>query len=83
MNADHAQAIEQVLAELALGDALFQIDVGRGDDPDVDPRGTGLADRQDFALFQEPQETRLYVDRQIADFVEEDGLPAAVRITPG
>ena len=71
VDADHAQAVEQILAELAVGDALLEIGVGRGDDPDVDPLRARVADRQHLALLEEPQQLRLHVERQVADFVEE------------
>ena len=72
VDADDAQAVEQILAELAVGDALLEIGVGRGHDADVDARGTRLADRQDFPLLEEAQQLRLHVDRQVADLVEEE-----------
>jgi len=34
---DHGEAVEEVLAEIALDDLFFEIAVGRGDDPDIDP----------------------------------------------
>ena len=71
VDADHAETIEQVLAELAVGHALFEIGVGGGDDADVDALGPRVADRQDLALLEEPQQLRLHVERQVADLVEE------------
>ena len=81
---DDAQAVEQVLAELPFRDPLLEVGVGRGDDPDVDFLRAGLADRQHLALLEESQQLRLDVERQVADFVEEqraaDGGPQHARL---
>src|SRR5215475_10603079 len=70
-NANHAEAIVKVLPELAFGDLLFQIGIGRGQYPHVNPLGTRLTDRHDLRLLEKPQQLRLYVNRQIADLIEE------------
>ncbi len=71
---DDVQAVEQVLAERALGDHVAQVAVRRGDDADVDAshRAVG-ADLLQLAGFQEPQQQALHAQRHLADFVEEDG----------
>ena len=69
---DHAQAVEEILAELAVGHALLEVGVGRRDDADVDALRARVADRQDLALLEKPQQFRLDVERQVADFVEEE-----------
>ena len=66
------EPVEQILAELAVGDALLEIGVGRGDDADVDALRPRVADRQHLALLEEPQQLRLHVERQVADLVEEE-----------
>ena len=71
VDADHAEAVVQVLAELAFGDALFEVGVGGGDHAHVDALRPRLADRHDLALLEEAQQLRLHVERQVADFVEE------------
>ena len=44
VQADHIQAVEQVLAELAGGDQRLQVDLGGGQDSQVD--GHGLRPRE-------------------------------------
>ncbi len=41
---DDVEAVEEVLAEVAAGDLLFEVFVGSGDDADVDVCGGGGAD---------------------------------------
>ena len=71
VHADDAQPVKQILAELALADAALEIGVRRRDDADVDALRPGVADRQDLALLEKPEQLRLDVERQIADFVQE------------
>ena len=68
---DDAQPVIQILAELAFGDALFEVGVGRREHADVHLLRLGLADRHDLLLLEKPQQLGLDVERQIADFVEE------------
>src|SRR4029453_14460586 len=49
----------------------FEVGVGCGDNTDVDVEGAGLAERIDLAGLEEPQQLRLQVESQLADFVEE------------
>jgi hypothetical protein len=44
---DDVEAVEQVFAERAGADGVFEIRVGGGDDADVDREGAGLAERGD------------------------------------
>ena len=72
-------AVEQVLAERALGDHVLQVAVGRGDDADVHARRRHVgADRHDLAVLEEAQQHRLHAQAHLADLVEEDG--ALVRL---
>ncbi len=86
VDADHAQPVVQVLAKLALGDALFQVGVGRGDDAHVHSQRSRLADRQDLPLLEKAQQLGLHVERKVADFVEEQRparrRPHAARADP-
>ena len=70
-NADHREPVVQIFAEFALGHALFEVGIGRGDHADVDALRARFADRHDLALLEKPQQLRLHVERQVADFVEE------------
>ena len=71
VNADDGEPVVQILAEFAFGDPLFQVGIGRGNHADVDPLRPRLADRHDLALLEKPKQLRLDVERQVADFVEE------------
>ena len=83
VNADDAQAVIQILAELSLGDALLEVRVGGGQHPYVHGLWPRLADRHDLALFQKPQQLWLDIERQVADLVEEQACrPSAERISP-
>ena len=80
------QAVEEVLAEPALGDELLEVGVGGGDDADVDLDRLRLAERVDLVRFEEAQQLRLHVEPDIGDLVEEQraaggGADDAVRTT--
>jgi len=79
IDGDDVEPVEQVLAELALGDPVLQICVGCGDDPNVNTQRARFADREDLALLEKSQQLGLDVDWQVADFIEEqraaDGGP--------
>ena len=79
VNVNDAQPVEQVLAELARGDALGQVAVRRRDDADVHVMRAPIvrADRLDFAVLEEAQQQRLHAQAHLPDFVEEER--AAVR----
>ena len=91
VDVNDAQPVEQVLAELALGDALGKVAVRRRDDADVRvPRGAVRADRLDFSRLQEAEEERLHAQAHLAHFVEKEGpavrelqLARLVAIRPG
>src|ERR1700733_12608743 len=72
-NADreHVQAIEQVAAEFAAGDHLFQIAVGCCDQPSVYPPRLRAAETFEFLLLQRPQQLRLHIKWDIPHFVKE------------
>ena len=52
---DHVQPVVKVFPEFPLADRSFEIDVGGGNDPDVDLDRSGPADPLDRPLFQHPQ----------------------------
>ena len=74
--ADDVEAVEEVLAEAAGADGVFEVGVGGGDDADVDGQRAGLAERRDFARLEEAEQLRLEVEAELADFVEEEGAVA-------
>src|SRR6266540_6277949 len=69
---DALQPVEEVLAELTLGDQLLEVLVGRGDDADVDVDGFDAADALDPALLERAQDLHLHAERHVADLVEEE-----------
>ena len=73
LEADDVEAVVQVLAELAARDVGFDVAVGRGDHPHVDFRFLGRADRTHLAFLQHAKQLHLQAQRQLADFVEQDG----------
>ena len=76
-NRDDVQPIEQVLAEAALLDGLFEVAVGRGNDPHVGPARFGFAHALIFLLLQQPEQLGLDFERQLADLIQKER--AAVR----
>jgi hypothetical protein len=71
-HAKDAQAVEQVLAEAALGDVALEIMMGSGENAYVDLDGLVVADAPDFTLIQDAQQARLQIGRAIPDLVEEE-----------
>jgi hypothetical protein len=67
----HVEAVEQVLAELALLHFLLQGSVRGGNDAHVDLNIRGAADALERLLFEEAQELGLEQGHHLADFVEE------------
>ena len=59
LDVEDAEAIKQVLAEVAPLDGFTQIAVGRGDHPDVRLHKAGPTQALELALLQNPQELRL------------------------
>ena len=90
MDVDDVEAVEEILAEGALADALPQIAMGGADHADVDARHLPVgADLLDLAGLEEAEQQGLHPQRHLADFVEEDGAavghlqqarPVAVRV---
>lgn len=71
VDADHAETVVEIFAELAFGHALLEVGVGGRKHSHVDRLGTVFADRHDLALLEKSQQLRLDVQRQVADFIEE------------
>jgi hypothetical protein len=80
---NHVQAVQQILAEATLGDELFEVAVGRGDDPDVHRHRLRFAKRVDLAVFEDAQELRLQVEADVGDLVEEESAPGGRADAPG
>jgi hypothetical protein len=73
LEADHVDAVVEVLAEPALLDLGLEIAVGRAHHPGRERQLVVAADRPDRALLQHAQQLDLHLERHLADLVEEDG----------
>jgi hypothetical protein len=69
---EHAQAVEQVLAQLAVADGHRRLDVARGDDAHVDRHVALAADAGHAAGLEHAQQPDLQLRRHLADLVEEE-----------
>ena len=69
---DDVEAVEEILAELALADGFAQVDVSGGDDTDVDLDLGGSAEVHEAAILKDAQDLGLHVHRHGADLVEEE-----------
>ena len=67
----HVEAIIEIFAEAAFLRQLGQVPVGGRDDAHIDLHRALGADGIDFAFLQHAQQFHLHVERQFADFVEE------------
>ena len=70
---DGVEAKQQVGAESPFIAEHRRRHVGRCDDPDIERHAAVAADRRYPALFERGQQLGLQVQRQVADFIEEDG----------
>ncbi len=72
-NREHVEAVEQILTELAFGDAGFQITVGRGHDTHVAADGLVATDALEAAFLQHAQQLHLHRQAHVANFVQQQG----------
>ena len=72
LDRNHAQPKVQVLAEFPRGDQGLEVLVGRRDHARLELERLDAADPVELALLQHAQQLGLQLDRQVADFVEED-----------
>src|SRR5690606_20979312 len=78
---DHSagEAIEKIFAESTFGDFVAEVAMSRRDHANVDGSDLGgLAETGELAALEHPQQLDLELERQLADFVEEQG--PAVRL---
>ena len=66
------QAVIEVFAKSAVLDRFLQIDIRRGDDPDIHLCDRGIAERGKFALLDHAKQPDLCFRAKIADLVEKD-----------
>ena len=71
MNANHVQAVEQVLTELSFLHTLLKVLVGCRNNSHVYLHRRIAANAIELAIGQHAQQARLYIKRHIADLIEE------------
>src|SRR5437867_2325127 len=72
LDRDDMKPVEQILAETPLLHHLSEVDVGGRDDAHVDLDRLHPAEPHELALLDHAKELRLRLERNVADFVEED-----------
>ncbi len=77
VDGEHAEPVEEVLAEPPLGHSPAQVRVGGGHEAHIHLPGLLGAEGIDLLLLDGPQQLGLEVQGQVADLVQEEG--AAVR----
>ncbi len=70
---DDVEAVEEVFAEAAVFDGLLEVDVGGGDDADVDLDLAGAAEMHEAAVLEDAEDLGLHVHGHGADLVEKEG----------
>ena len=70
------QAEEEVVAEAAVAHLGGEIGVAGRDDADIDRLRLAAADRDDLLPFEHAEQLRLHGQRDVGEFVEEDGAAA-------
>ena len=73
LDGDDVEAVVEIVAELAFADGLAEVDVGGGDDADVDLNLLIAADGHEAALLEDAEDLGLGIHAHVADFVEEEG----------
>ena len=73
MNLKHVQAKKQIVAKRPLGNLALQILMRCRQDADVQRVRLIATDRQYFAMLQHAQQLHLHRQRNVGQFVEEDG----------
>ena len=72
MNFYSVEPEQEILTEATCSGFCGNVDVGGGDDADIDAARAGGADAFEFAGFQDTQKFGLKLERDIGDFVEEE-----------
>src|SRR5215813_11409905 len=75
---NHIQSIVKVLAKAPLSDQFFEVGVGGRNNPHVNLSWFLFPERLNLAFLQKPQQLWLYVEGQVAYFIDEEG-PAGSR----
>src|SRR5262245_9527552 len=69
---NYVEAIEEILAEAAVGNLLLEILVGGGDDADIHADRLIGTDGFEALLFEHPENFGLRAEAHVADLVEEE-----------
>ena len=69
---DDVEPVEEVFAEVAAGDLLFEVLVGGGDDAHIDVDGMGGADREEALFVEGAEDLGLGLEAHVANLVEEE-----------
>src|SRR3984885_16202162 len=70
---DDVETIEEVFAEVAASDLIFEVFVGCGDNPNVNVDRVRCANREKALFVESAQDFGLGLETHVADFVEEEG----------
>ena len=73
----HVQPVVQIAAELFFRDHRDEVAIRRGDQPDVHADRSRAAQPLELLFLQHPQQLRLQLQRNVADFVEEQRAAVA------
>ncbi len=73
VDGDNIKSVEEVFAKAAGGDFVLEVNIGGGDNADVDADGTSIADAFEFVFLENAKEFDLKLVADAVDFVEEDG----------
>lgn len=71
VDGEHRQPVIQIRAKTPGADLLFEIAVGGGDHARIRGAAVGFADTLKLAVFQHAQQLGLQIQRQLADFIED------------
>ena len=72
------QTVEEVLAELSVGDSLLEIAIRRGNNPHIRANLAIGTHRREPSLLQDAQQLDLHRSADVADLVEEERAPFGI-----
>ena len=71
LQGENIEAVVEIFAEATGRHIALQIAIGRSEETELRLLRLGRAERRELALLQHAQQFRLYVRRQLTDFIEE------------
>src|SRR6185436_5967409 len=75
LDGEDIEAVEEILAEGPVGDGFPEVAVGGGDHAHVDSDGANAPQSLHGPVLEHSEQLGLGLERQVPDFVEEDGRP--------